>query len=152
ALPPVLFILVPIAFAWWNDPGLEALLATVLLPVYGVLFVYSTGIGLYPQRVRLGWFAACTALVLLLIPVLGANVLFMVMFQAMTHVLLLPWRWAVPSMLAMSLAVMVLSIVLEVYVAAGLAVLGAATAWGLGDRLGPPLPQEQLRAAQRGTP
>lgn len=149
ALPPVLFILIPIAFAWWNDPGLEALIATVLLPVYGVLFVYSTGIGLYPQRVRLAWFAICTALVLLLIPVLGANVLFMVMFQAMTHVLLLPWRWAVPSMLAMSLAVLVLSIVFEVYVAAGLAVMGAVMAWGIGYGVRQQVLQEQLEAAQR---
>ena len=149
ALPPVLFILIPIAFAWWNDPGLEALIATVLLPVYGVLFVYATGIGLYPQRVRLAWFAVCTALVLLLIPVLGANVLFMVMFQAMTHVLLLPWRWAVPTMLAMSLAVLVLSIVFEVYVAAGLAVMGAVMAWGIGYGVRQQVLQEQLEAAQR---
>src|SRR5699024_7266150 len=149
SIPPVLFVLVPIVFAWMQAPGPAAAVVTALLLLYALLFVATCGIGLYPLRVRVIWFAACTALVLLLIPVLGANVLFMVMFQAMTHVLLLPWRWAVPSMLAMSLAVMVLSIVFEVYVAAGLAVMGAVMAWGIGYGVRQQMLQEQLEAAQR---
>ncbi|QNN82923.1 sensor histidine kinase [Brachybacterium sp. Z12] len=148
ALPPVLFILIPISVAWWQDPGPGAVAVTLLLPLYALLFVYATGIGLYPPRVRLAWFAASTALLLLLIPVLGANVLFMVMFQAMTHVLLLPWRWAVPTMLLMSLGVVVLAVVFEVYIAAGLAVMGTVMAWGIGYGVRQQILQEQLEAAQ----
>ena len=149
ALPPALFVLVPISFAWWQDPGPGAVAATLLLPLYALLFVYATGIGLYPRRVRLAWFALCTALLLVLIPVLGANVLFMVMFQAMTHVLLLPWRWAVPTMLLMSAGVVVLAIMLEVYIAAGLAVMGTVMAWGIGYGVRQQVFQEQLEAAQQ---
>src|SRR5699024_10208099 len=143
ALPPVLFILIPISVAWWQDPGPGAVAVTLLLPLYALLFVYATGIGLYPPRVRLAWFAEGTALLLLLIPVLGANVLFMVMFQAMTHVLLLPWRWAVPTMLLMSLGVVVLAVVFEVYIAAGLAVMGTVMAWGIGYGVRQQILQEQ---------
>lgn len=148
AIPPVLFILIPITMSWIQDPGPAALVVTLVLPVYGLLFAYATGIGLYPMRVRLAWFAVCTALLLLLIPVLGANVLFMVMFQAMTHVLLLPWRWAVPSMLLMSLTVVVLSFMLAQPIAAGLAVMGTVMAWGIGYGVRQQVLQEQLEAAQ----
>ncbi|MGO3209706.1 MAG: sensor histidine kinase, partial [Brachybacterium sp.] len=105
-------------------------------------------ISLYPLRVRLAWFALCTGLLLVLIPFLGLNVLFMVMFQAMTHVLLLPWKWAVPTMVAMSLAVMVLAIVTGVYVAAGLALTGMLMSWGIGYGIRQELLQGQLEAAQ----
>ncbi|MGP9537934.1 sensor histidine kinase [Brachybacterium sp. AOP43-C2-M15] len=148
AVPPVLFVLIPIVFAWIEAPGIGALLATLVLPVYGLLFVYATGIGLYPLRVRLAWFALCTALILLLVPLLGANVLYMVMFQAMTHVLLLPWRWAVPTMLLMSVTVVVLAMVFQVYIAAGLAVMGTVMAWGIGYGIRQQVLQEQLEAAQ----
>ena len=148
AIPPVLFILIPITIAWIQDPGPAALVVTLVLPLYALLFAYATGIGLYPQRVRLAWFAVCTALLLLLIPALGANVLFMVMFQAMTHVLLLPWRWAVPSMLLMSLTVVVLAFVFAVPIAAGLAVMGTVMAWGIGYGVRQQVLQEQLEAAQ----
>lgn len=149
SFPPTLFILIPIVFAWIAAPGPGALLITVMLTLYAVLFVATTGIGLYPLRVRLVWFALCTGLLLALIPLLGANLLFMVMFQAMTHVLLLPWRWAVPSMLLMSLAVMVLAVVLEVPIAAGLAVMGAVMSWGIGHGVRQQILQEQLEAAQQ---
>ncbi|WP_394215009.1 sensor histidine kinase [Brachybacterium vulturis] len=149
AVPPVLFILLPIVFAWIEGPVPAALLVTVMLGIYAVLFVATCGIGLYPLRVRLLWFAACTLLLLAMIPVLGPNLLFMVMFQAMTHVLLLPWRWAVPSMLLMSLTVVVLAIVLGVPIAAGLAVMGTVMAWGIGYGVRQQMLQEQLEAAQQ---
>jgi two-component system, NarL family, sensor histidine kinase DesK len=149
AIPPLLFLLIPITMSWLRDPVPAALAVTLVLPVYGLLFVYSTGIGLYPRRVRLAWFVLCTVLLLLLIPALGANLLFMVMFQAMTHVLLLPWRWAVPSMLAMSVSVMVLAFVLSVPVAAGLAIMGTVMAWGIGYGVRQQMLQEQLEAAQQ---
>src|SRR5690625_7820811 len=44
------------------------------------------------------------------ISLIGEYVLFMVMFQAMTHVILLPWRWAVPSAILVCLAVAVISL------------------------------------------
>jgi two-component system, NarL family, sensor histidine kinase DesK len=148
ALPPVLFIAIPIIFAWTGAPGGTALLVTVMLLAYGLLFVYCTGIGLYPQRVRLVWFAVCTALLLAMIPLLGVNLLYMVMFQAMTHVLLLPWRWAVPTMVAMSLAVFVIALATGVYIAAGLAGMGMLMSWGIGYGIRQQVLQEQLEAAQ----
>ncbi|WP_226832337.1 sensor histidine kinase [Brachybacterium sp. FME24] len=148
ALPPVLFIAIPILFAWLGEPGPWAALVTSMLLVYGLLFVYCTGVGLYPQRVRLAWFAVCTALLLALIPILGENVLYMVMFQAMTHVLLLPWRWAVPTMVAMSLTVFAIAIVVGVYIAAGLAGMGMLMSWGIGYGIRQQILQDQLAAAQ----
>lgn len=148
SLAPVLFIAIPVAFAWIQNPGPGAAVVTGLLLVYAVVFVYCCGISLYPLRVRLAWFALCTGLLLVLIPFLGLNVLFMVMFQAMTHVLLLPWKWAVPTMVAMSLAVMVLAIVTGVYVAAGLALTGMLMSWGIGYGIRQELLQGQLEAAQ----
>src|SRR5699024_6585594 len=100
-------------------------------------------------KVRLIWFALCTGVLLALIPLLGPNVLFMVMFQAMTHVLLLPWRWALPSMLLMSLTVLVLAFVLRVPIAAGLAVMGTVMAWGIGYGVRQQMLQEELEAAQQ---
>ncbi|WP_245851141.1 sensor histidine kinase [Brachybacterium vulturis] len=149
AIPPVLFILIPVVFAWIGAPVPAALLVTVMLGLYAVLFIATPGIGLYPLRIRLLWFAACTLLLLAMIPVLGPNLLFMVMFQAMTHVLLLPWRWAVPSMLLMSLTVVVLAVVLAVPIAAGLAVMGTVMAWGIGYGVRQQMLQEQLEAAQQ---
>ena len=149
SIPPVVFVLIPIAFAWMDGPRPTALLVTAMLLMYGVLFVATCGIGLYPLRVRVLWFALCTALLLATIPLLGANLLFMVMFQAMTHVLLLPWRWAVPSMLLMSLTVVVLALVLWVPIAAGLAVMGTVMAWGIGYGVRQQILQEQLEAAQQ---
>src|SRR5699024_801320 len=105
-------------------------------------------IALYPQKVRLAWFALCTLLLLGLIPVLGPAVLYMVMFQAMTHVLLLPWRWAGPTMVAVCLSVFVLALVLGIYVAAGLAGMGMLMSWGIGYGIRQQLLQEQLEAAQ----
>lgn len=148
ALPPALFVLVPIVVGWVEAPGLRALAASVILLLYAAVFVYATGIGLYPLRVRLTWFALGTALLLALIPVLGENLLYMVMFQAMTHVLLLPWRWAVPSMLLMSLSVIAFAIALEVYIAAGFAVMGTVMAWGIGYGIRQQVLQERLEAAQ----
>src|SRR5699024_888141 len=109
----------------------------------------TTGIALYPRRVRLIWFVLCTVILLALIPVIGVNVLYMVMFQAMTHVILLPWRWAVPSMLAMSLAVMITALSLGQLIPAGFAVMGTVMAWGIGHGIRQQALQEQLEAAQR---
>src|SRR5699024_5142524 len=95
------------------------------------------------------WFAICTGLLLALIPLLGANVLFMVMFQAMTHVLLLPWRWALPSMLLMSLTVLVLAFVLWVPIAAGLAAIGTVMAWGIAYGVRQEMLEGELEAAQQ---
>ncbi|WP_241237419.1 sensor histidine kinase [Brachybacterium saurashtrense] len=149
SIPPVLFILVPIVFAWTQSPGPAAALATAMLLLYGAMFVATCGIGLYPLRVRLLWLALCTLVLLALLPLLGVNVLYMVMFQAMTHVLLLPWRWAVPSMLGVCLLVLVLAIATGVPIAAGLAVMGAVMAWGIGAGIRQQMLQEQLEAAQR---
>ena len=149
SIPPVLFVLVPIVFAWMQAPGPAAAVVTAMLLLYALLFVATCGIGLYPLRVRVIWFAICTGLLLALIPLLGANVLFMVMFQAMTHVLLLPWRWALPSMLLMSLTVLVLAFVLRVPIAAGLAVMGTVMAWGIGYGVRQQMLQEELEAAQQ---
>ena len=148
AIPPVVFIAIPITFAWLNAPGAGAAVVTALMLVYGLAFVYCTGIALYPQKVRLAWFALCTLLLLGLIPVLGPDVLYMVMFQAMTHVLLLPWRWAGPTMVAVCLSVFVLALVLGIYVAAGLAGMGMLMSWGIGYGIRQQLLQEQLEAAQ----
>ncbi|MDN5688664.1 MAG: sensor histidine kinase [Brachybacterium sp.] len=148
ALPPVIFIAIPIVFAWIGTPGPGAALVTVMMLVYGLLFVYCTGIALYPHPVRLAWFGVCTALLLALIPILGQNVLYMVMFQAMTHVLLLPWRWAGPTMIAMSLMVFVIALVLGIYVAAGLAGMGMLMSWGIGYGIRQQVLQEELDAAE----
>jgi two-component system sensor histidine kinase DesK len=149
ALPPSVFVLIPMAYSWLNVPWPVALLASIVLIAYALVFVASTGIALYPQRVRLGWFALGTVLMLVMIPLLGVGVLYMVMFQAMSHVLLLPWKRAVPSMVAMSIAVMILAVVFEQYVAAGLAVMGTVMAWGIGHGIRQQLLQEQLEAAQQ---
>lgn len=149
SLPPVMFVLIPIVLAWQEAPGPAAALVTAMLLLYAALFVTTCGIGLYPLKVRLIWFALCTGVLLALIPLLGPNVLFMVMFQAMTHVLLLPWRWALPSMLLMSLTVLVLAFVLRVPIAAGLAVMGTVMAWGIGYGVRQQMLQEELEAAQQ---
>src|SRR5699024_3625969 len=94
SLPATLFLLSPALFAWVTDPGVGALAATVLLVVYGVQFVYASGAAMFPLRYRLGWFAAGTMLCVALALPLGVDALYMVMFQAMMHVMLLPWRWA----------------------------------------------------------
>src|SRR5699024_10370654 len=124
-------------------------LVTAMLLLYAALFVTTCSIGLYPLKVRLIWFALCTGVLLALIPLLGPNVLFMVMFQAMTHVLLLPWRWALPSMLLRSLTVLVLAFVLRVPIAAGLAVMGTVMAWGIGYGVRQQMLQEELEPAQQ---
>ena len=149
SLPPVMFVLVPVVFGWIQAPGARMVLATALLLLYGALFAATTGIALYPRRVRLIWFVLCTVILLALIPVIGVNVLYMVMFQAMTHVILLPWRWAVPSMLAMSLAVMITALSLGQLIPAGFAVMGTVMAWGIGHGIRQQALQEQLEAAQR---
>ena len=149
ALPPAVFVLVPMALAWLNAPWPVALLASIVLIAYALVFVASTGIALYPRRVRLGWFALSTALLVVMIPLIGVGVLYMVMFQAMSHVQLLPWKRAIPSMVAMCLAVMVLAVVFEQYVAVGLAVMGMVMAWGIGHGVRQQVLQEQLEAAQQ---
>lgn len=148
-VPSVVFVLIPIAVGWIDYPGPSMVLATVLLLLYAVLFAATTGIALYPQRTKLLWFALCTIVLLALIPVIGVSVLYMVMFQAMTHVILLPWRWAVPSMLTMSLTVMILAFVAGQPIAAGFAVMGTVMAWGIGYGIRQQHLQEQLEAAQR---
>ncbi|MFC7375719.1 MULTISPECIES: sensor histidine kinase [unclassified Brachybacterium] len=149
ALPPVMFTAVPIVMAWIDGPGPRAAAVTLLLMVYAALFMYATGVGLYPQRVRLAWFAVCTGLLLVLVPILGVYVLYMVMFQAMTHVLLLPWRWAVPSMVVMCILVGSTAIAVGEYVAAGLAIMGMVMAWGIGYGIRQQMLQEELEAAQQ---
>jgi two-component system sensor histidine kinase DesK len=148
SLPPVMFVLIPIVFGWIQAPGPRMVLATALLLLYGAMFAATTGIALYPRRVRLLWFALCTVILLVLIPVIGVNALYMVMFQAMTHVILLPWRWAVPTMLAMSLAVLVIALALGQLIPAGFAVMGTVMAWGIGHGIRQQALQEQLEAAQ----
>lgn len=149
SLPPAVFLAIPAAFAWVYAPGLGAIVATVMLAAYGVLFVYATGAAQYPLRVRLGWFAAATGLILVMALVIGENVLFMVMFQVMTHVILLPWRWAVPSAILVSLGAAALGVWLEVYIAAGFAVVGLVMALGIGHGIRQQILQEQLETAQR---
>lgn len=149
SLPPTVFLLIPIVFAWLTTPGLLAALATAMLLLYGAMFLLSSGAATYPQPVRLAWFAAMTALVLALIPVIGENVLFMVMFQAMTHVILLPWRWAVPTMVLMCVAVAGIAAWLGVYFAVVLAVMGLAMSWGIGHGIQQQVLQEKLDAAER---
>lgn len=149
SLPPVMFVLVPIVIGWIQAPGPTMVLATALLLLYGAMFAATTGIALYPRRVRLIWFVLCTGILLVLIPVIGLNVLYMVMFQAMTHVLLLPWRWAVPSMLLMSLAVMAIALAAGQPIAAGFAVMGTIMSWGIGHGIRQQVLQEQLEAAHR---
>ena len=78
SLPPVMFVLVPIVFGWIQAPGARMVLATALLLLYGALFAATTGIALYPRRVRLIWFVLCTVILLVLVPVIGVNVLYMV--------------------------------------------------------------------------
>ena len=68
---------------------------------------------------------------------------------AMTHVLLLPWRWAVPSMLLMSLAVMAIALVAGQPIAAGFAVMGTIMSWGIGHGIRQQVLQEQLETAHR---
>ncbi|GAA4528438.1 sensor histidine kinase [Brachybacterium paraconglomeratum] len=148
SVAPILFLSIPIIFAWLEAPGWPALIATGILLVYALAFVACCGIALYPLPVRLAWFALCTLLLLSMIPMIGANVLFMVMFQAMTHVLLLPWKWAVPTMVVMSLGVVVLSVLTAQYVATALAVMGMVMAWGIGYGIRQETLQNQLEAAQ----
>src|SRR5699024_10755639 len=143
------FLVIPAAFAWVGAPGGGAAIVTVLLAAYGVLFVYSPGIAEYPLPTRLLWFAAATALIALLGPLIGEYVLFMVMFQAMTHVILLPWRWAVPSAILVCLAVAVISLWIQLYVAAGFAVVGLVMTLGIGHGIRQQVLQEQLGLAQR---
>src|SRR5699024_388759 len=76
------FVALPVTFAWVDAAGAGADVVAALMLVYGLAFVYCAGIALYPQKVRLAWFALCTQLLLGLIPVLGPDVLYMVMFQA----------------------------------------------------------------------
>ena len=149
SLPPAIFLVIPAAFAWVAAPGVGATVATVMLAAYGALFVYATGITQYPLRVRLAWFAAATALILLMALLIGENVLFMVMFQAMTHVLLLPWRWAVPSAALVCLGVAALGLWIQLYIAAGFAVVGLVMALGIGHGIRQEILQDQLDAAQR---
>ncbi|HIY23162.1 MAG TPA: sensor histidine kinase, partial [Candidatus Brachybacterium merdigallinarum] len=59
------------------------------------------------------------------------------------------WKRAIPSMVAMCLAVMVLAVVFEQYVAVGLAVMGMVMAWGIGHGVRQQVLQEQLEAAQQ---
>ncbi|HJB08928.1 MAG TPA: sensor histidine kinase [Candidatus Brachybacterium merdavium] len=149
SLAPAVFLVIPAAFAWVGAPGGGAAIVTVLLAAYGVLFVYSPGIAEYPLPTRLLWFAAATALIALLGPLIGEYVLFMVMFQAMTHVILLPWRWAVPSAILVCLAVAVISLWIQLYVAAGFAVVGLVMTLGIGHGIRQQVLQEQLGLAQR---
>lgn len=149
SLPPTVFLLLPIVFAWIQSPGVGAVMATVLLLAYGAMFLYASGIALYPLQVRLSWFTLSTGLVLALVPLIGENVLFMVMFQAMTHVILLPWRWAVPTMVAMCVGVAVLAAWLGVYFAVVLAVMGLAMSWGIGHGIQQEVLQGKLDAAER---
>lgn len=149
SLPPAVFLAIPAGFAWALAPGPSAALATVMLLAYGVMFVYATGAAMYPLLVRLVWFAASTALILALIPVIGENALFMVMFQAMSHVILLPWRWAVPTAALMSLGVVSIALWLGVYFAAGFAVMGLVMALGIGYGIQQQILQEELDVAQR---
>lgn len=149
SLPPAIFLAIPAVFAWVDAPGLGAVVVTVMLAAYGVLFVYATGAAMYPLRVRLVWFAAATALILVMTLLIGESVLFMVMFQVMTHVILLPWRWAVPSAILVSLGAAAIGLWLEVYIAAGFAVVGLVMALGIGHGIRQQMLQEQLDAAQR---
>lgn len=148
SIAPILFVSIPIIFAWIEAPGWRAAIATGILLVYALAFVACCGIALYSLPVRLAWFALCTLLLLSMFPLIGVNVLFMVMFQAMTHVLLLPWRWAVPTMVAMSLAVVVLSVIAFQFVATALAVMGMVMSWGIGYGIRQEKLQNQLEAAQ----
>ncbi|PMC74978.1 histidine kinase [Brachybacterium sp. UMB0905] len=146
--PPLVFVLLAIVTSWLGLGPLRATLASVILLIYSAVFLAVCGIALYPLRVRLIWFALGTALLLALIPLLGSGVLYLVMFQAMTHVLLLPWRWGLPSMLVMCLVVMLLAIILQHYIAAGLAIMAALFAAGIGTGVRQEVLQQQLEAAE----
>src|SRR5699024_3461295 len=88
-------------------------------------------------------------LLALLGPLIGEYVLFMVMFQAMSHVILLPWRWAVPSAILVCLAVAVISLWFQLYVAAGFADVALLMTFAIVTGHRQPVVLEQLGLAQR---
>lgn len=146
---PAVFLLIPAVYVWAQASVPVALGASAILVVYAVLFVLSCALALYPRRARLLWLLACTALVLALIPLIGMNVLYMIMFQAMTQILLLPWRRAVPSVIVLCLGGMVLALALGELFLVAFCLMALLMSLGIGHGIRQQALEEELQRAQR---
>lgn len=149
AAPSLVYLLIIIGFGFAFGAVGPMILATAVLMVYGVVFLYACGISLYPARVRAVWYLASWLLIAVLVPLLGVSVAYLVVYQAMIHVLLLPWRRAVPTLIPLVLVGAVVGLLGQQYAAAILAVVALIMAFGVGAGIQRERLERRLEAAER---
>ncbi|MFC0675348.1 sensor histidine kinase [Brachybacterium hainanense] len=149
AAPSLIYLALVIGFGFAYGPLGPMILATAILLVYGYLFLYACGIALYPLRLRIRWYAASWLIILVLIPMMGPMVAYLVVFQAMIHVLVLPWRPAVPTLIPIAAAAGVVGLVIGEIMLPILAVVGLLMALGVGSGIQRERLSRRLEAAEQ---
>lgn len=142
----LLFFIIP---AWQEQSPARAMAATVLALVFGVLYLYATGLRAYPVRDRVLWLAATWAVVGLIAVVIGSDTVYMVMYLVIVHAVLLPWRAGRIAVVVVGLAGLAGAIALRETFAVFLAVAGIILALMLGFGIQRSALTEQLERAEK---
>lgn len=147
--PPLLFMLYTLIPAWIAGPPWRAAGVTVLVLVFALLFLGSTGIRAYPPRDRRRWLAASWLIMGLLALLIGPGTLYLVMYMQMLHGMLLPQRWARPTVVLLTAAVIIGGLISDNLVAVVLAAMGMALAIGIGSAIERDILKEQLETVEQ---
>lgn len=148
SLTSLVFLAIPLTIGYLTSPLAPMIAVTGIMVVYGIVFVYACGIGFYPLRVRLAWYVAGFVLLAVLVAFMGSAVLYLVVFQTMVTVLLLPWRWAVPMLAIISITAFVASILSQEYIASALAFVAFGMSWAVGTGIQKEILDARLAAAE----
>ncbi len=148
--PSLLFMLFVIIPAFDERNPVRGAVIIGLALVFSALFLYLPGVKAYDRRVADVYLAITWLVIVLLALVIGANVLYMVMFVLIVHTIALPWRVARVVVGPIALVTCVLAVVLDEPTAIILAVVGVMIALGVGYGIQQEILSERLsRAEQR---
>jgi two-component system sensor histidine kinase DesK len=148
--PSLLFMLFVIIPAFEDPTPLRTAAIIVLALAFSVVFLYLPGVKAFSPRVGYVYIGVVWLLIALFAVVIGADVVYMVMFVQMAHTIALPWRAARAVLIPLTLVVCVVAVLTAQYIAIILALVGLMISLGVGYGIEREILTERLaRAEQR---
>lgn len=117
----LVFVIVP---AWIDRSVPIAVAVTALALIFALQYLYIAGIRFFSLRTRLLWLAGIWLNIGLLGALIGADVVYMVMYLVLAHAVVLPWRGGRIAVLVLGLAGVACALALGQLFAVFLAVAG----------------------------
>lgn len=148
--PSLLFMLFVIIPAFDHPTPVRTTAIIVLSLAFSAAFLLLPGVKAYSPSFGYGYIAVVWALVILFVPAIGVNVLYMVMFVQIAHTIALPWRTARVVILPLTLVDCLLAVLTGQYISIILALVGLMISLGVGYGIEREILTERLaRAEQR---